>query len=113
MSIATVVCGVWSLTRIFSVVLAGGVGKNGSTVAVSFQITPNNNYNNKTSRQIRKTKKKLARNSKEPNRNCIELFFLNIERIRSFFYLDKNRCALSEFYLKEYLHVKMLVNNLI
>lgn len=35
MSIATVVCGVWSLTRIFSVVLAGGVGKNGSTVAVS------------------------------------------------------------------------------
>ncbi|XP_031640941.1 cholinephosphotransferase 1 isoform X3 [Contarinia nasturtii] len=34
MSVATVVCGVWSLTRIFSVVLAGGVGKNGSTVAL-------------------------------------------------------------------------------
>lgn len=36
MSIATVICGVWALTRIFSVILAGGVGKNGSTVAVSF-----------------------------------------------------------------------------
>lgn len=36
MSVATVVCGVWSLTRIFSVVASGGVGKNGSTVAVSF-----------------------------------------------------------------------------
>lgn len=35
MSVATVVCGVWSLTRIFNVILAGGVGKNGSTVAVS------------------------------------------------------------------------------
>lgn len=32
----TIVCGIWSLSHIFSVVLAGGVGKNGSTVAVSF-----------------------------------------------------------------------------
>lgn len=35
MSVATIVCGVWSLTRIFKVVRSGGVGKNGSTVAVS------------------------------------------------------------------------------
>lgn len=35
MSVATIICGVWSLSRIFSVILAGGVGKNGSTVAVS------------------------------------------------------------------------------
>ncbi|XP_031640939.1 cholinephosphotransferase 1 isoform X1 [Contarinia nasturtii] len=40
MSVATVVCGVWSLTRIFSVVLAGGVGKNGSTVAGTSVISP-------------------------------------------------------------------------
>ncbi|KAM7344519.1 choline/ethanolaminephosphotransferase 1 bbc isoform 4-T4 [Cochliomyia hominivorax] len=30
----TIVCGIWSLSHIFSVVLAGGVGKNGSTVAL-------------------------------------------------------------------------------
>lgn len=35
MSVATVVCGGWSLWQIVSVILAGGVGKNGSTVAVS------------------------------------------------------------------------------
>lgn len=46
MSVATVVCGVWSLTRIFNVILAGGVGKNGSTVAVSLQ--PNNKVKNTT-----------------------------------------------------------------
>lgn len=37
MSIATIICGIWSLSRIFSVILAGGVGKNGSTVAVSLR----------------------------------------------------------------------------
>lgn len=35
MSVATIICGAWSLTRIFNVVRSGGVGKNGSTVAVS------------------------------------------------------------------------------
>ncbi|XP_055314569.1 choline/ethanolaminephosphotransferase 1 isoform X4 [Sitodiplosis mosellana] len=40
MSVATVVCGVWSLTRILNVVLAGGVGKNGSTVAGTSVISP-------------------------------------------------------------------------
>lgn len=37
----TIVCGIWSLSYIFSVVLAGGVGKNGSTVAVSFNTLIN------------------------------------------------------------------------
>lgn len=46
MSIATIICGVWSLSRIFSVILAGGVGKNGSTVAVS--------VNKQTTKQIQK-----------------------------------------------------------
>lgn len=54
MSVATVVCGVWSLTRIFNVVLAGGVGKNGSTVAVSFQI---NQTTTTTTKQIDKRRK--------------------------------------------------------
>lgn len=31
----TIVCGLLSLTYVFSVIKAGGVGKNGSTVAVS------------------------------------------------------------------------------
>lgn len=35
LSLMTLVCGIWSLWFIFSVILAGGVGKNGSTVAVS------------------------------------------------------------------------------
>lgn len=48
MSIATVVCGIWSLTRIFNVILAGGVGKNGSTVAVSLLRHQQNLQNNKT-----------------------------------------------------------------
>ncbi|XP_037947270.1 cholinephosphotransferase 1 isoform X5 [Teleopsis dalmanni] len=34
LSLATIVLGFWSLTYIFSVILAGGVGKNGSTVAI-------------------------------------------------------------------------------
>lgn len=37
MSLATFICGIWSLFRIFRVILAGGVGKNGSTVAVSLK----------------------------------------------------------------------------
>lgn len=59
MSIATVVCGVWSLTRIFSVVLAGGVGKNGSTVAVSLL---KENTTTRTENQ-----KKIRKKPKEPN----------------------------------------------
>lgn len=35
MAVMTIICGVWSLWHIFSTILAGGVGKNGSTVAVS------------------------------------------------------------------------------
>lgn len=42
----TVVCGVWSLTYIFSVILAGGVGKNGSTVAVSLRYKKKIKKNN-------------------------------------------------------------------
>ncbi|XP_053966404.1 cholinephosphotransferase 1 isoform X1 [Anastrepha ludens] len=34
LSLMTLVCGIWSLWFIFSVILAGGVGKNGSTVAI-------------------------------------------------------------------------------
>lgn len=59
MSIATVVCGVWSLTRIFSVILAGGVGKNGSTVAVSLL---KENTTTRTENQ-----KKIRKKPKEPN----------------------------------------------
>ncbi|KAM7344518.1 choline/ethanolaminephosphotransferase 1 bbc isoform 3-T3 [Cochliomyia hominivorax] len=36
----TIVCGIWSLSHIFSVVLAGGVGKNGSTVAGTSVLSP-------------------------------------------------------------------------
>ncbi|KRG05534.1 uncharacterized protein Dmoj_GI21334, isoform D [Drosophila mojavensis] len=36
-AITTIVCGVISLTYVFSIVVAGGVGKNGSTVAVSLK----------------------------------------------------------------------------
>lgn len=57
MSIATVVCGVWSLTRIFSVVLAGGVGKNGSTVAVSL-------LKENTTTRTENQKKKYVKNQK-------------------------------------------------
>lgn len=36
----TFVCGFWASIHIFSTILGGGVGKNGSTVAVSFwQLT--------------------------------------------------------------------------
>lgn len=38
LSITTIVCGLWSLSYVFSVIHAGGVGKNGSTVAVSEYI---------------------------------------------------------------------------
>jgi len=34
-AVTTIVCGLLSLTYVFSVIKAGGVGKNGSTVAVS------------------------------------------------------------------------------
>lgn len=37
MSIMTVVCGVWALSVTLRIIHAGGVGKNGSTVAVSQQ----------------------------------------------------------------------------
>uniref|UniRef100_A0A1A9ZGI1 diacylglycerol cholinephosphotransferase n=1 Tax=Glossina pallidipes TaxID=7398 RepID=A0A1A9ZGI1_GLOPL len=33
-SLMTIICGIWSLSYISSVILAGGVGKNGSTVAL-------------------------------------------------------------------------------
>lgn len=36
MAIMTIICGTWSLIPFFSVIRAGGIGKNGSTVAVSF-----------------------------------------------------------------------------
>ncbi|XP_013109312.2 cholinephosphotransferase 1 isoform X6 [Stomoxys calcitrans] len=36
----TLVCGLWSLRYIFSVILAGGVGKNGSTVAGTSVLSP-------------------------------------------------------------------------
>uniref|UniRef100_A0A1I8PM15 diacylglycerol cholinephosphotransferase n=1 Tax=Stomoxys calcitrans TaxID=35570 RepID=A0A1I8PM15_STOCA len=39
----TLVCGLWSLRYIFSVILAGGVGKNGSTVALPI-VGFNQNY---------------------------------------------------------------------
>lgn len=40
LSLMTIVCGVWSLFYIFRVILAGGVGKNGSTVAGTSVISP-------------------------------------------------------------------------
>lgn len=40
LSIATAVCGLFSLTYVFSVVVAGGVGKNGSTVAGTSVLSP-------------------------------------------------------------------------
>ncbi|XP_037944990.1 cholinephosphotransferase 1 isoform X4 [Teleopsis dalmanni] len=40
LSLATIVLGFWSLTYIFSVILAGGVGKNGSTVAGTSVLSP-------------------------------------------------------------------------
>ncbi|XP_017468432.1 PREDICTED: cholinephosphotransferase 1 isoform X3 [Rhagoletis zephyria] len=40
LSLMTLVCGIWSLWFIFSVVLAGGVGKNGSTVAGTSVLSP-------------------------------------------------------------------------
>ncbi|TMW46025.1 hypothetical protein DOY81_008895 [Sarcophaga bullata] len=43
LSLMTIVCGIWSLSHIFSVVLAGGVGKNGSTVALPI-VGLNKNY---------------------------------------------------------------------
>lgn len=44
MSVMTTVCGVWSLSQIFNVIRGGGIGKNGSTVAVSliFNIKTDN-----------------------------------------------------------------------
>ncbi|XP_073813697.1 choline/ethanolaminephosphotransferase 1 bbc isoform X3 [Musca autumnalis] len=36
----TLVCGLWSLRYIFTVILAGGVGKNGSTVAGTSVLSP-------------------------------------------------------------------------
>ncbi|XP_030557638.1 cholinephosphotransferase 1-like isoform X3 [Drosophila novamexicana] len=39
-AITTIVCGVISLTYVFSVVVAGGVGKNGSTVAGTSVLSP-------------------------------------------------------------------------
>ncbi|XP_067627824.1 cholinephosphotransferase 1 isoform X7 [Eurosta solidaginis] len=39
-SLMTIVCGLWSLWFIFSVILAGGVGKNGSTVAGTSVLSP-------------------------------------------------------------------------
>lgn len=38
MAAMTIVCGFWSLWHIGAVILAGGVGKNGSTVAVSYYL---------------------------------------------------------------------------
>uniref|UniRef100_A0A1A9WIS2 diacylglycerol cholinephosphotransferase n=1 Tax=Glossina brevipalpis TaxID=37001 RepID=A0A1A9WIS2_9MUSC len=35
-SLMTIICGIWSLSYISSVILAGGVGKNGSTVALRY-----------------------------------------------------------------------------
>ncbi|XP_054737525.1 cholinephosphotransferase 1 isoform X4 [Anastrepha obliqua] len=40
LSLMTLVCGIWSLWFIFSVILAGGVGKNGSTVAGTSVLSP-------------------------------------------------------------------------
>lgn len=40
LSLMTIVCGIWSLFYIFSVILAGGVGKNGSTVAGTSVLSP-------------------------------------------------------------------------
>lgn len=37
MGLMTIVCGLWAMSHFVSVILAGGVGKNGSTVAVSQQ----------------------------------------------------------------------------
>ncbi|XP_034104483.1 cholinephosphotransferase 1 isoform X1 [Drosophila nasuta] len=39
-AVTTIVCGVLSLTYVFSVVVAGGVGKNGSTVAGTSVLSP-------------------------------------------------------------------------
>ncbi|XP_017865724.1 PREDICTED: cholinephosphotransferase 1 isoform X3 [Drosophila arizonae] len=39
-AITTIVCGVISLTYVFSIVVAGGVGKNGSTVAGTSVLSP-------------------------------------------------------------------------
>uniref|UniRef100_A0A2M4DP65 Putative secreted protein n=1 Tax=Anopheles darlingi TaxID=43151 RepID=A0A2M4DP65_ANODA len=38
MAIMTIICGGWSLLHFGAVIRAGGVGKNGSTVAVSVTI---------------------------------------------------------------------------
>ncbi|XP_062711257.1 cholinephosphotransferase 1 isoform X6 [Aedes albopictus] len=40
MSVMTVVCGTWSLMHFFAVIRAGGVGKNGSTVAGTSVLSP-------------------------------------------------------------------------
>lgn len=37
--VGTFICGTWSLYYAFSTIFTGGVGKNGSTVAVSFYKT--------------------------------------------------------------------------
>uniref|UniRef100_A0A1A9VLL8 diacylglycerol cholinephosphotransferase n=2 Tax=Glossina austeni TaxID=7395 RepID=A0A1A9VLL8_GLOAU len=42
-TLVTIVCGIWSLSYISSVILAGGVGKNGSTVALPI-MELNKNY---------------------------------------------------------------------
>ncbi|KAI9583002.1 cholinephosphotransferase 1 isoform X1 [Glossina fuscipes] len=42
-SLMTIICGIWSLSYISSVILAGGVGKNGSTVALPI-MELNKNY---------------------------------------------------------------------
>lgn len=39
-SLMTIICGIWSLSYISSVILAGGVGKNGSTVAGTSVLSP-------------------------------------------------------------------------
>ncbi|XP_058836578.1 cholinephosphotransferase 1 isoform X3 [Topomyia yanbarensis] len=40
MSLMTIVCGTWSLMHFFAVIQAGGVGKNGSTVAGTSVLSP-------------------------------------------------------------------------
>uniref|UniRef100_U5ESN6 diacylglycerol cholinephosphotransferase n=1 Tax=Corethrella appendiculata TaxID=1370023 RepID=U5ESN6_9DIPT len=40
MALMTIVCGAWSLSHFFSVIHAGGVGKNGSTVAGTSVLSP-------------------------------------------------------------------------
>lgn len=78
MSVATVIGGVWSMTRIFSVVLAGGVGKNGSTVAVSLYKKTKTKSNRTKNRIQNKTRIQQTKIINTKNKKIIQEFYRRV-----------------------------------